>query len=125
MVSVHTPWLPATEKLIGEKLVRSMKPGATLVNTSRGAVIDEEALCAVLRERSDLTAVLDVTYPEPPAGDSPLRHLPNVILTPHIAGSTGPEVARMCWWMVEEAKRYLAGEPLRHKVDYDKLSTAA
>lgn len=125
VVSVHTPWLPATEKLIGEKLVRSMKPGATLVNTSRGAVIDEEALCAVLRERSDLTAVLDVTYPEPPVGDSPLRHLPNVILTPHIAGSTGPEVARMGWWMVEEAKRYLAGGPLRHKVDYDKLSTAA
>lgn len=125
VVSVHSPWLPATENLVGKKLVCSMKPGATLVNTSRGAVIDEAALCSVLRERSDLTAVLDVTYPEPPVEDSPLRHLPNIILTPHIAGSTGPEVARMGWWMVEEAKRYLGGEPLRHKVDYDSLSIMA
>jgi len=125
VVSVHTPWLPATEKMIGAELVRSMKAGATLLNTSRGAVIDEAGLCAVLRERPDLTAVLDVTHPEPPAPDSPLRSLPNVILTPHIAGSTGPEVARMGWWMVGEAQRYLRGESLRHLIAYGDLARMA
>jgi phosphoglycerate dehydrogenase-like enzyme len=125
VVSLHAPWLPATEKMVGRELLGSMKHGATLINTARGAVVDEEALCEVLRERSDLTAVLDVTYPEPPAPDSPLRHLPNVILTPHIAGSTGPEVERMGGWMAGEAQRYLAGEPLRHKVEYDNLPLSA
>jgi phosphoglycerate dehydrogenase-like enzyme len=125
VVSVHAPWLPATEKMIGADLMRSMKRGATLVNTSRGAVIDEEALCAVLLERPDLTAILDVTHPEPPALDSPLRHLPNVILTPHVAGSIGPEVERMGWWMAEEARRWILGEPLHHQVTYQSLERTA
>jgi phosphoglycerate dehydrogenase-like enzyme len=125
VVSVHTPWLPETEKLIGAGLLGSMKRGATLINTSRGAVIDEDALCGVLRERSDLTAVLDVTHPEPPSADSPLRYLPNVVLTPHVAGSVGPEVERMGWWMVEEARRYLLGHPLQHQVAYGSLARRA
>ncbi len=125
VVSLHTPWLPETEKMVGAALLRSMKRGATLVNTARGALIDEDALCAVLRERTDLTAVLDVTWPEPPAPDSPLRSLPNVILTPHIAGSMGAEVARMGLWMSAEMLRHIRGRPLRHKIDPTALASMA
>jgi len=125
VVSIHTPWLPETEKMIGAPLLRSMPPGATFINTSRGAVVDEEALVEVLRERPDLTAVLDVTHPEPPAPDSPLRTLPNVILTPHIAGSTGREIGRMGRWMCEDLQRYLRGEELLHRVDPAKLRLMA
>lgn len=125
VVSLHTPWLPETEKMIGADLLRSMKRGATLVNTARGAIIDEDALCAVLRERPDLTAVLDVTWPEPPVPDSPLRSLPNVVLTPHIAGSMGPEVARMGRWMASDLLRLLRGVPLRHRIDSGALARMA
>ena len=125
VVSLHTPWLPETEKMVGAALLRSMKRGATLVNTARGALIDEDALCAVLRERTDLTAVLDVTWPEPPAPDSPLHSLPNVILTPHIAGSMGPEVARLGLWMSAEMIRHLRGRRLRHRVDPAALARMA
>jgi len=125
VVSLHTPWLPETENLVGESLLRSMKSGATILNTSRGAVIDEAALCRVLAERQDLTAVLDVTDPEPPASDSPLFDLDNVFLTPHIAGSMMGEVARMGSWMVEELLRHIQGQPLQHVVTEDMLKRAA
>ncbi len=125
VVSLHAPWIPETEGMVGRDLILSMKPGATFLNTSRGAIVDEDGLCRALRERPDLTAILDVTHPEPPGPDSPLRTLPNVILTPHIAGSMGNEVSRLGWWMVDEAKRYLAGEPLQHQVAYDRLHLMA
>lgn len=125
VVSLHTPWLPETEKMVGASLLRSMKRGATLVNTSRGAIVDEVALCDVLRERPDLTAVLDVTHPEPPTADSPLRSLPNVILTPHIAGSMGPEIARMGQWMSAELIRHLRSRPLKHQINHSTLSRMA
>lgn len=116
VVSLHTPWLPETEGLVTEALLRSMKPGATLINTSRGAIVDEKALVAVLAERPDLTAVLDVTWPEPPVPDSPLWTLPNAVLSPHIAGAMGAETTRFGLAMVEEARRWLAKEPLQHEV---------
>jgi phosphoglycerate dehydrogenase-like enzyme len=125
VVSLHTPWLPETEGLIRGEHILSMKPGATFINTSRGAVVEEAGLCAALRERPDITAILDVTHPEPPGQDSPLRTLPNVILTPHIAGSMGNEVARLGWWMLDEADRFLRGEPLRHRIDYERLHLMA
>lgn len=125
VVSLHAPWLPETEKMVGASLVRMMKPGATLLNTARGAIVDEDGLTSVLRERPDLTAVLDVTCPEPPAADSLLRSLPNVVLTPHIAGSMGQEVARMGWWMAAESQRWLRGKPLRHQVELGALHRLA
>ncbi len=125
VVSLHTPWLPATEGLITGAHVRAMKPGATLINTARGAVVREAELCEVLRARPDLTAVLDVTQPEPPAADSPLYTLPNVVLTPHIAGSLGPECRRMGRFMVEELQRYLAGQPLLWEISRDRAATVA
>ena len=125
VVSLHAPWLPETENLVDGRLLRLMKPGATLLNTSRGAVVNERELCAVLAERSDLTAVLDVTFPEPPAPDSPLFLLDNVFLTPHISGSMGGEVSRMGVWMVEEMRRYLEGEALHHAVTEPMLASMA
>lgn len=125
VVSIHTPWLPETEKMITGPLIRSMRPGAALINTSRGAVVDEPALCDALRDRPDLTAVLDVTWPEPPAPGSPLLTLPNVFLTPHIAGSLDGEVARMGRWMADEFLRFLSGQPLRHQITQEMLPRMA
>jgi len=116
VVSLHTPWLPETVGLVTGELIASMKEGASFLNTARGAVVREDELCAVLAERSDLWAVLDVTWPEPPAEGSPLYTLPNVILTPHIAGSLDRECRRMGRTMVEECERFLRGEPLRWRV---------
>lgn len=117
VVSLHTPWLPETEGMVTGELVGSMRHHATLINTSRGAVVREDELTRVLeKERKDLTAILDVTHPEPPAEDSSLFMLPNVFLTPHIAGSMGKECHRMGQYMLDELERYLAGEQLQWAV---------
>ncbi len=112
VVSLHTPWLKETVGLITGAHFTSMKPGATFINTARGAVVREQEMIDVLRQRPDLFALLDVTYPEPPAPDSPLFTLPNVLVTPHIAGSVGVECQRQGHYMVEELNRYLHGEAL-------------
>lgn len=125
VVSLHAPLLPETAGLVDGKLLRLMKPGATLINTARGGIVNEAGLCEVLRERPDLIAILDVTSPEPPLPDSPLFALENVILTPHIAGSMGGEVTRLGRSMIDEFYRYLDGEPLRYAVSAQMLSTAA
>ena len=125
MVSLHTPWLKETEGLIGRSLLRQMKPNATFLNTSRGAVVSEDELIDVLGERPDLTAVLDVTYPEPPLPESALYTLPNVVLTPHIAGSVGPECRRMGQIMVDELRRFLAGDPLKYGISREKAAVMA
>ncbi len=120
VVSLHTPWLPETVGLINGELVGSMKPNATLINTSRGAVINEPEMIEVLQQRPDLFAVLDVTYPEPPEEGSPLYSLSNVILTPHIAGSTGPECRRMGRYMIDECRRFLSGQPLQYQITQER-----
>ena len=116
VVSIHTPVLPQTIGLIKGDLVLSMKPDATLINTARGVILNQKSVVEALRKRPDLTAVLDVTDPEPPAASDPLFQLPNVIVTPHIAGSLGMECQRMGNYMTEELKRFLAGEPLRWRI---------
>jgi phosphoglycerate dehydrogenase-like enzyme len=125
VISIHAPWIPETERMITGNLIASMKEGATLINTSRGAVVAEDELIDVLSRRSDLSAILDVTHPEPPARDSLLRSLPNVVLTPHIAGSMQRECERMGKWMVDELRRFLAGEPLRYMVTREQLARMA
>jgi len=117
VVSLHAPWLPETEGMITGAMLASMKTGASFINTARGAIVREEEMIEVLARRPDLQAVLDVTYPEPPRPGSPLYTLPNVVLTPHIAGSMGAECQRMGRYMVEELQRYLAGQPLRWEID--------
>ena len=103
----------------------AMKPGATFINTARGAVVHEQELINVLKERSDLFAVLDVTDPEPAAPDSPLYTMPNVVITPHIAGSLGHECRRLGRMMIEEFQRYSRGEPLLSEVTSHELALKA
>lgn len=125
VVSVHSPWLKETEGLITGNLMRRMKPFSTLINTSRGAVLDENQLIEVLRERSDLTAFLDVTHDEPPNRKSPLFELPNVLLTPHISGSMDGECQRMGKFMLGEYMRFLRKEPLEHEITAGMLYSMA
>ena len=125
VVSLHTPWLKETEGLITGAHFEAMKPGAAFINTARGAVVRESEMIAVLQRRPDLTAVLDVTYPEPPVAGSPLYTLPNVILTPHIAGSMDNECRRMGRYMVEEAGRLLRGEPLKWAISREQAARLA
>jgi phosphoglycerate dehydrogenase-like enzyme len=124
-VSLHTPHLPETARLIKGRHFELMKPDAFFLNTARGEVIDEQEMIAVLQRRPDLQAVLDVTAPEPPAPDSPLYTLPNIVLTPHIAGSVGRECERMGHAMVDEFERYLAGQPLQWEITMDRAESIA
>ena len=125
VVSLHAPWLPETEGMILGSHLTSMKRNATLINTSRGAVVREAEMVEVLKERPDLWAVLDVTYAEPPEPGSRLYDLPNVVLTPHIAGSLGPECRRMGRLVVDELRRYVAGEPLEHEITRESATLMA
>jgi len=125
VVSLHTPWLPETEGLITGAHLALMKPYSTFINTSRGAVVREDEMIAVLQARPDLTAVLDVTYPEPPEPDSPLWTLSNVILTPHIAGALGREARRMGQFALQEIERWLAGQELRWRILPEQLPRLA
>ena len=102
-----------------------MRENAVLINTGRGAQVVEDDLVRVLRERPDLTALLDVTYPEPPADDHPFYTLPNCLLTPHIAGSAGDEVARMGEYMLDEYRAFLNGESCKYEVSMKMLETMA
>lgn len=125
IISNHVANLPSTVGMIDEKLLRSMLPNATFINTGRGAQVDEAALARAMEECPDRTALLDVTFPEPPDADSPLLRLPNVFLTPHIAGSMGREVARMGAYMADECARILSGEAPRYEVTPAMLETMA
>jgi len=125
IISLHTPLLPETAGFIDASLLACLRPGATLINTARGGLMREVDLIAMLQSRPDVQAILDVTDPEPPLHDSPLYDLPNVFLTPHIAGSTGVECRRMGRAMVEEFHRYARGESLRYTVTREQLARMA
>ena len=117
VLSIHTPLIAGrTENLVGGDLLRLLPPWATLINTARGAVIDEAALLRVLAERPDLFAVLDVTRDEPPDSDSALYALPNVLLTGHVAGTVGTERRAMGRLVVDELRRLAAGLAPLHAV---------
>ncbi|MFD6431549.1 hydroxyacid dehydrogenase [Streptomyces venezuelae] len=123
-VSVHTPLLPATRGLVGRELIYAMRPGAVLINTARGAVVDQDALTeAVIAER--IRAVLDVTDPDVLPPDHPLWSAENVLLTPHLAGSQGNEWRRLADAAVDEVRRWVAGDGFAHPVDHDKLAYLA
>lgn len=123
VISNHLPNLPDNVGVISRKHFASMRPGAVFINTGRGAQVDENALISVMRERPDLTALLDVTYPEPPAAGSELYKLPNIQISTHIAGSLNDEVHRMSELVIDELNRWLAGEKLLHEVTRSMLTT--
>ena len=113
IVSLHQPLIPATRGQIDGRMLSLMKDGATLLNTARGGVVDQEALVDRLRE-GRIRAILDVTEPEPLPADHELCRLPNVVLTPHIAGSLGTELHRMGRNAVDEVRRFVDGIPLEN-----------
>lgn len=124
VISVHAPELPETEHLVDAARLARMRDGATLINTARGALVDTGALTAELTS-GRLYAVIDVTEPDPLPPDSPLYDLPNVLLTPHIAGSLGGELARIADLAVDELVRYAKGLPFEHGVAAAELATSA
>ncbi|MDC3416773.1 hydroxyacid dehydrogenase [Aquibacillus salsiterrae] len=125
IVSLHAPLLEETKGMIGKEHLTQMLPNASFINTARGAIVRESELIEVLQERPDITAVLDVTFPEPPERGSALYILDNVVLTPHLAGSEGKECGRMGYYMLDELKRYLNGEPLQWEVSREKFEILA
>jgi phosphoglycerate dehydrogenase-like enzyme len=124
VVSLHAPLLPETRHMLGTRELALMRDGATLINTARGALVDPAALEAEL-SRGRLFAVLDTTEPEVPPPDSPLYHLPNVFLTPHIAGSLGRETERLSDYIVAEVERFARGISLKFLVRREQLPRLA
>ncbi|WP_053850197.1 hydroxyacid dehydrogenase [Streptomyces sp. NRRL B-24085] len=124
IVTVHAPETPETRHLIGRRELALMPDGAVLVNTARGSLVDTDALVDELRA-GRLSAVLDVTDPEPLPADSPLHDLPNAFVTPHLAGSQGNELARLGLAVAEEAERVVSGAGLAWPVDYARLERTA
>lgn len=119
----HTPDLPSTKGALMAHHFGSMRDGATFINTGRGAQVVEADLVRVLRERPDLTALIDVTWPEPPPPESPLWAMPNLVISPHIGGTIGDEVVRLADCAIEEFEAWAAGRPLRHQVTAEVLAT--
>lgn len=124
VVSLHAPVLPSTLGMIGAAELALMQNGSTFINTARGVLVDHDALRAELRH-GRISAVLDVTAPEPlPDGDE-LYTLPNVVMTPHIAGSAGNELARMGALAVEEVERLAQGSEAKHRITREILAVMA
>jgi phosphoglycerate dehydrogenase-like enzyme len=124
LVTLHAPLLPETVNMIGAAELAALRDGAVFVNTARGALVDQDALIAELRT-GRIRAVIDVTEPEIPDPDSPLWDLPNLVLTPHVAGSRGLELRRIGEGVVAEVERLVRGEPLAREVSRERYATNA
>ncbi|MYT77540.1 MULTISPECIES: hydroxyacid dehydrogenase [unclassified Streptomyces] len=123
VLSLHAPALPNTHHMIGAAELAALPPGAVLINTARGSLVDTAALETACR--AGLHAILDVTDPEPLPDSSPLYNLHNVVLTPHIAGSLGSETRTMAGAALTELERYAAGLPPLAPVTRQSLTTQA
>ncbi len=124
VVSLHAANVPATKHMVRGEHFRSMKDGAVFINTARGRIIREDEMIEVLRE-GRIFAFIDVTDPEPPAAESALYTLPNVFLTPHLAGPRGREVHRNAEYVLDELRRYLEGREPRYPVTRDMMAWMA
>jgi len=120
-ISLHAALSPATERLINAESIAKMKPGARLINTARGELVDEAALAAALRSGHLAGAAVDVFAAEPPRG-SPLLGLPNVIATPHVAGSTQEAQEEVGTLIAQQVRDFLAEGILRNAVNLPTLS---
>jgi phosphoglycerate dehydrogenase-like enzyme len=124
VLSIHTPLLPETRGLVDRELLGALRQDATVINTSRGAVLDQDALTdAVLAGR--IRAVLDVTDPEVLPREHPLWECENALITPHIAGSQGNELGRLADLTVREVARWASGEGFAHPVRRERLAFLA
>lgn len=122
VVSIHAPALPETRHMIGVAQLARMKDDSLLVNTARGILVDESALIAELRT-GRITAFLDVTETEPPASDSPLRSLPNCIITPHIAGAVANGCMRIGRSAVDQLLSFVCDGSLVGRITNESLTT--
>lgn len=124
VLSLHAPDVPSTRGMIGARQLARLRDGATFVNTARPALVEQDALLGELRS-GRIAAVLDVADPDPLPPGHELLGLPNVFVTPHIAGAMGTEVTRMSELAVHEVERYACGEAPRHQVvraDLDRIA---
>jgi len=124
VVSLHAPALPETHHMLDRRRLALMRDGATLINTARGWLVDGDALADELR-RGRLEAVLDTTEPEILPPESELYDLPNVFLTPHVAGAMGAETRRLGELAIEEIARFVRGEPMRFEIRSADLARLA
>ena len=124
VISINAAASPKNSNMIGRELLSKIKPGAVMVNSARGKLIDEQALADELAT-GRFKAAVDVTWPEPPPMDSPLRGAPNLLLTPHIAGPTPDQRI----WMMEEAlcnlQAFFRGGEVRGIIDKERFSYMA
>ncbi len=116
VVSNHLPNRTDNVGILNGALFHRMRPGAVFINTGRGLQVNEPELIEVFSQRPDLTALLDVTKPEPPVAGSALYRLPNIQLSSHIAGALNQETQRLADCVLDEFRRWLQGEPLCHQV---------
>ncbi|UNK71383.1 hydroxyacid dehydrogenase [Microbacterium sp. H1-D42] len=124
VLSLHAPDLPSTHHMIGAAQLAALPDGATVINTARGRILDHDALLVECRT-GRLDAVLDVTDPEPLPADSELHRLPNVAITPHIAGSLGTELRRLADSALDELAAYTAGAAPQHPITAADMATSA
>lgn len=112
VVSLHCPLTPSTEKLINRETISKMKPGAILINTGRGPLIDEQAVADALRGGKLGAFCADVLSSEPPAADNPLLSAPNSFITPHIAWASKEARERLMQIAVANLKAFIEGHPV-------------
>jgi phosphoglycerate dehydrogenase-like enzyme len=124
VVSIHAPSIPETHHLLNAERLALLKDDAILINTARGTIIDEAALVAEL-QKGRLFACLDVTDPEPPAADHPLRSLPNCVITAHVAGAVNNGLRRLGRHSVAELRRFLDGSDLVGEIRASDLARIA
>jgi len=125
IISIHAPSIPETNHMFNADTLKMMKKDAVLINTARGSIIDEKALYEHMAAGNLKYACLDVFDPEPPAADNPLRTLPNVILTPHLAGLAQNGRLRIGMHAVDEIESFLAGKPMACEATEAMLATMA
>ena len=116
IVTLHAPSIPETDHMVGAEQLRLLRDGAVLVNTARGSLIDHDALI-LEASTGRIRVALDVTTPEPPPADSPLRAMPNVILTPHVAGHGRYGHRRIGDATVAALEDFFAGRPVTGAID--------
>ena len=124
-VSLHVPLTPATERLVDASFLASMRTDAVLINTARGAVVDEEALLRALESRQIAGAALDVLRQEPPPPDHPLLARNDVIATPHAAFTSGPAIRELARRAAEHVREVLQGRLPECTVNREKLASAS
>lgn len=115
VVALLAPSLPETRGMLGARQFRLMRDGGIFINTARGDIVDEDALAAELA-KGRISAFIDVTHPEPPRPNHPFRTLPNVVLTPHLAGAVGNGCRRIGRSIVDQILEFAAGKPMHGEI---------